>query len=111
MDDNFTTTDFGDLMYSNTTVIPPTNITPDQCNYFIKQNKTVVIRFTNQYGGIPQNLIINLIGWFLLVLLFALLRRYVLTHTHTYSGRRTSRSSPASDTLQWSKGCRRRLSC
>ena len=28
-----------------------------------------------QYGGIPQNLVFNLIGWSLLVLLFTILRR------------------------------------
>ena len=30
---------------------------------------------SSQYGGIPQNLVFNLIGWSLLVLLFTILRR------------------------------------
>lgn len=34
-----------------------------------------MLNLTNQYGGIPQNLIFNLIGWSLLVLLFALMRK------------------------------------
>ncbi len=31
--------------------------------------------FTNHYGGVPQNLLFNLIGYFVLMLLFAVLRR------------------------------------
>jgi hypothetical protein len=35
----------------------------------------VVFEFTNPYGGIPQNLLFNVIGYAVLILLFALLRR------------------------------------
>merc|ERR1719320_902200 len=33
------------------------------------------MKFGNPYGGIPQNLLINVIGWAILVLMFAILRR------------------------------------
>eukprot|EP00095_Tigriopus_kingsejongensis_P009316 snap_masked-scaffold320_size207635-processed-gene-1.8 protein:Tk09316 transcript:snap_masked-scaffold320_size207635-processed-gene-1.8-mRNA-1 annotation:"hypothetical protein L798_12217" len=46
-----------------------------KCNYFIKNETVVILDFTIQYGGIPQNLIFNLIGWAILVGLFAVLRR------------------------------------
>ncbi len=48
---------------------------PSKCNYYIKNNTVVVFNFANSYGGIPQNLLFNLIGWILLVGLFAVLRR------------------------------------
>ncbi len=88
---------------STTTLPPPFNTTtspliPDvppagRCNYYVKNKTVVVFDFSNQvsddgrcsmystcnisfqYGGIPQNLVFNLIGWSLLVFLFALLRR------------------------------------
>ena len=61
----------------STTGMPPVPIDPPigKCNYYVKNSTVVVIDFTNQYGGIPQNLVFNLIGWFLLVLAFAFLRR------------------------------------
>ena len=46
-----------------------------KCNYYVKNQTVVIFDFTNQYGGIPQNLLFNLIGWLLLVGLFAVLRR------------------------------------
>ena len=58
----------------NTTTRPWSPVYPNSCNYYVK-NGTVVFDFSNQYGGIPQNIIFNLIGWFLLVLAFAILRR------------------------------------
>ena len=36
---------------------------------------TEFIEFGNPYGGIPQNLLINVLGWLFLVLLFGILRR------------------------------------
>ena len=45
--------------YSNTFSEPPVG----KCNYFIKDdNSTVIIKLGNNYGGIPQNLIINVTG-------------------------------------------------
>lgn len=63
---------------TTTTAITPSDIDPPirSCNYFvISKNTTVVFDFSNQYGGIPQNLVFNLIGWAILMLLFAFLRR------------------------------------
>ena len=34
-----------------------------------------IIRFVNYFPGIPQNLVFNLIGWSILMILFAILRR------------------------------------
>ena len=67
--ENFTT--------STTTVAPsPINPPLTKCNYFvIKNNQTYVLDFSNQYGGIPQNIVFNLIGWLVLMALFAFLRR------------------------------------
>jgi hypothetical protein len=64
-------------MDHDTTSVPWTpNFPPlGKCNYYVKNDTVVVFNFANQYGGIPQNLLFNLIGWFLLVLLFAVLRR------------------------------------
>jgi len=62
---------------------PPTNSSwspdfpdPEKCNYYIlNHNTTEYFQFSNPYGGIPQNLLINFIGWLVLVLLFGVLRR------------------------------------
>ena len=56
-----------------TTTVPASDIDP-QC-LFVINNKTIVFDFSNQYGGIPQNLVFNLIGYAILMLLFAFLRR------------------------------------
>ena len=62
-----------------TTIIPDAPILPDphKCNYYINKNtnETQFLDLGNPYGGLPQNLLINCIGWFALVLLFAVLRR------------------------------------
>ena len=63
---------------TTTTTVPPSPINPPltKCNYFvIKNNQTYVLDFSNQYGGIPQNIVFNLIGWLVLMALFAFLRR------------------------------------
>ena len=62
----------------NTTTSPYIPLEPDphKCNYYIdSSNQTEYFNFSNPYGGIPQNLLINVIGWAVLVLLFAVLRR------------------------------------
>jgi len=62
---------------NTTTSIPSAPILPDphKCNYYIVQNKTEFLDFGNPYGGIPQNLLINVVAWVVLMLLFAVLRR------------------------------------
>ena len=54
-------------------------IAPDihKCNYYIRKdtNETEFLNLGNPYGGLPQNLLINFVGWLFLVLLFAVLRR------------------------------------
>ncbi|TRY76367.1 hypothetical protein TCAL_11352 [Tigriopus californicus] len=59
------------------TTTPDTPLEPPvgKCNYYMKNDTAVILDFTIKYGGIPQNLVINLVGWALLVGLFALLRR------------------------------------
>lgn len=62
----------------STTTTPWDPIMPDphKCNYYIdSRNQTEYFNFSNPYGGIPQNLLINFICWAVLVLLFAVLRR------------------------------------
>lgn len=57
---------------------PPTPIDPplNKCNYFINKNDSVVVFDASvNFGGIPQNLLFNLIGWSVLMLLFSILRR------------------------------------
>ena len=64
--------------FTTTTTVAPSPINPPltKCNYFvIKNNQTYVLDFSNQYGGIPQNIVFNLIGWLVLMALFAFLRR------------------------------------
>jgi len=70
------------LKMNTTTVAPDSNSSwapvlpdPGKCNYFIVNGRTEIIKFGNPYGGIPQNLLINIVGWTILVLLFALIRR------------------------------------
>ena len=54
----------------------PINPSINKCNYFVNNaNQTVVFEFTNPYGGIPQNLAFNAIGWVGLIIIFAILRR------------------------------------
>jgi hypothetical protein len=61
---------------NGTTPIVPVDPDLSKCNYFVNtDNKTVVFYFTNPYGGIPQNLAFNLIGFVALFILFAILRR------------------------------------
>lgn len=43
-----------------------------QCNTGRSGNHTV---FTDEYMGIPENLLINVIAWLLLLLLFTILRK------------------------------------
>ena len=75
-----------DLVLISTTTLGPNNTTTtteftpilpdiDKCNYYIVKNQTEFLKFGNPYGGIPQNLLINVIGWLILVLMFAILRR------------------------------------
>ena len=64
----------------NTTTIPFTPLFPnrEKCNYYIvnqTENQIEFLKFGNPYGGIPQNLLINVICWVVLVLMFAILRR------------------------------------
>ena len=63
--------------YSNQTTTDWAPVFPDadKCNYYIVKNRTEFLKFGNPYGGIPQNLLINVIGWAILVLMFAILRR------------------------------------
>lgn len=58
--------------------VPFTPIYPDpeKCNYYIlNHNTTEYFQFSNPYGGIPQNLLINVSGWLFLIILFGILRR------------------------------------
>jgi len=60
----------------NSTPFVPVYPSLSSCNYFINnQNQTVIFEFSNPYGGIPQNLAFNLMGWLFLLLLFTFLRR------------------------------------
>lgn len=67
----------GVLLNTTTIQVEPQPIDPPlrTCNYFIVKNQSVVFDFNNHYGGIPQNLVFNLIGWSILMILFAILRR------------------------------------
>lgn len=68
-------------MTKMTTAIPFYPVDPplEKCNYYITRhgpdNETFVLFKEAWYGGIPQNLAFNLIGWLLLMILFSLLRR------------------------------------
>ena len=58
--------------------VPPIPIDPPigKCNYYINKNDTVVVfDFSVKYGGIPQNLLINLLVFLFLMVLFCILRR------------------------------------
>lgn len=55
--------------------IGPGSVVELSCDTFMVKNQTQ-IDFTNgEYGGIPFNLIINSVGWVLLILLFTVLRK------------------------------------
>ena len=41
-----------------TPVEPPKN----KCDYFVKNETVIIFDFGNQYGGIPQNLVLNLVS-------------------------------------------------
>ena len=67
---------------TGTTTVPFIPIEPpvEKCNYYISQthgsdNETFVLFKEKWYGGIPQNLAFNLVGWLVLMILFCLLRR------------------------------------
>ena len=70
-----------DLLNITTTVVPIIPVSPPlgKCNYFITGNgsesEAIVFFKEKWYGGIPQNLAFNLIGWLLLMILFSVLRR------------------------------------
>ena len=65
------------ITFSNSSIPGiPINPSINKCNYFVNNaNQTVVFEFTNPYGGIPQNLAFNAIGWVGLIIIFAILRR------------------------------------
>lgn len=67
--------DFEPMMTTTTEIPAPDDPDLLKCNYFVTKNQSIVFEFTNQYGGIPQNLAFNLIGWAILMLLFSVLRR------------------------------------
>ena len=73
--EDFNTDLFDDDSNSSKPFVP---ISPSisKCNYFVNNaNQTVVFEFMNPYGGIPQNLAFNAIGFIALFILFAILRR------------------------------------
>ncbi|XP_067007803.2 calcium permeable stress-gated cation channel 1 isoform X2 [Anabrus simplex] len=47
--------------------------TVDKCVYYNKTTNTTII--TRAYEGIPENLLLNFLGWLLLLMLFAMLRK------------------------------------
>ena len=49
-----------------TTVMP--NNTNMKCNQYIYKNKTHIFNGGNSFEGIPENLLINVIGWIVSVL-------------------------------------------
>ncbi|PSN32304.1 CSC1-like protein 2 [Blattella germanica] len=52
---------------------PSGNDTPkDQCVYYNKSTNKII---TSAYEGIPENLLLNFLGWMILILLFAILRK------------------------------------
>ncbi|XP_076068118.1 transmembrane protein 63 isoform X3 [Oratosquilla oratoria] len=56
-----------------------TTETPDlpddeNCNQYLGKNRTNIL-FNGGYEGIPENLLINFIGWIILILLFTVLRK------------------------------------
>jgi hypothetical protein len=65
------------LTYSQSTLVPnTTDYTPIidlKCDSYYDNNTDG--RFLKEYSGIPENLIINVIVWFVLLVLFTFLRR------------------------------------
>ncbi|XP_069979583.1 calcium permeable stress-gated cation channel 1 isoform X2 [Penaeus vannamei] len=70
-----------DIITPFPTIYPPTDdysdlkVSPDKkkCNQYVLQNKTHFIY--GGYEGIPENLLINFLGWILLMCLFTVLRK------------------------------------
>lgn len=56
-------------------VIGPGSALDLSCDTFMVKNQTKVDFTNGEYGGIPFNLIINSVGWVLLILLFTVLRK------------------------------------
>ena len=61
---------------TTTSFLTQNNTTPSDieaiCNQYY-QNSTIFI--TKDYGGIPENLVINVCAWFALLILYTFLRR------------------------------------
>ena len=87
-----------------TTTVPfiPDDPPLEKCNYYIRpghgQNNTIVW-FPENYGGIPQNLAFNLIGWIVLMILFSLLRRAA----GNYGRLALVRKDDQDDTSKWTQ--------
>ena len=82
---------------------PPIPIDPPigKCNYYVNNNNSVVVfDFSNKYGGIPQNLLFNLIGWVLLMLAFTILRRAAGNYGRLALVRR---KDEAIETMKWTE--------
>ncbi|XP_063242767.1 calcium permeable stress-gated cation channel 1 isoform X2 [Bacillus rossius redtenbacheri] len=60
--------DPGDELYAGAT-----DADTGQCNYL--SNTTHKILLTSVYEGIPENLLVNFLGWLILIILFAILRK------------------------------------
>ena len=88
-----------------TTTIPfiPDDPPLEKCNYYIRNdgsvNQTFVLFEKTRYGGIPQNLAFNLIGWLALMILFSLLRRAA----GNYGRLALVRKDDQDDTSKWTQ--------
>ncbi|KAK7863628.1 hypothetical protein R5R35_006165 [Gryllus longicercus] len=67
----FSTTPFSDDQFQS--FIHWAQSTSDKCVYYNKSSNTTII--TRAYEGIPENLLLNFLGWLLLLILFAVLRK------------------------------------
>lgn len=45
----------------------------EQCNSYLNINRTSTLKFTPGYEGVPENLLLNFVGWLVSVLLFSTL--------------------------------------
>lgn len=94
------------IEFSNMTTVPSIPIDPplEKCNYYIRkghgsENETIVLFQENLYGGIPQNLLVNIIGWLVLMVLFSLLRRAA----GNYGRLALVRKDDQDDTSKWTQ--------
>ena len=96
---NATTTIEAMMMNTTTTEIPPPP--PPQHGNCIKMNQSDPFKIGDKYQGIPVNIVTNLIGWVVLIVLFVFIRKNAVKKLSLQMAATTVDSIQTAVTTHW----------